>query len=106
MPIRYIPEHFDFPQRLGLPVLKELPPEFEEHSFLGPKTAWTKLDLNRKSVGLRMMVLCHHCGGWIPGRAHEHHINNLDGSRLCGRKGTEYYCPRCAKEICFSGVMS
>lgn len=40
------------------------------------------------------------------GQAHEHRVNDLDGSRLCGRRGTEYYCPRCGKEIHFSGMMS
>jgi hypothetical protein len=99
MPIRYKAEHFEFPKRMELPVVKELPSEFERRFY--KHEACT-----RYPESLKFMTNCHHCGGWVPGQAHEHRVNTLDGSRLCGRKGTEYYCPRCGKEIHFSGMMS
>lgn len=106
MPIRYKAEYFEFPKRMELPVLKELPPEFEL-CFSSSFEAWTRLQfLDGKADKLRFMTACHYCGGWVEGKPYEHRVNTLDGSRLCGRKGTEYYCPRCAKEIHFSGMMS
>lgn len=107
MPIRYIAEHFEFPQNMSLPVFKELPHGFEIRSIFGEWEARSRIDPTKpQHDDLRFMTKCHHCGGWVDGRAHEHKINNLDGSRLCGRRGTEYYCPRCAKEIRFEGMMS
>lgn len=109
MPIRYLAEHFEFPKNMDLPVYKELPQGFEVRSLFGDWEAWNRIDLStpgKLKDELRILTKCHHCGGWVEGRAHEHRINNLDGSRLCGRRGTEYYCPRCAKEIHFEGLMS
>lgn len=107
MPIRYRPEHFEFPKNMSLPVFKELPEGFEIRSFFGEWEAWNRPNFqNPSKEKLRILTKCHHCGGWVEGRAHKHHVNNLDGSRLCGRRGTEYYCPRCANEIHFSGMMS
>ena len=107
MPIRYKAEHFEYPKRLELPVVKELTDNFEVVSIFGSFEARTKLDLTKRGGGpMEFMTKCHHCGGWVPGRAHEHHVNNLDGQRLCGRKGTEFYCPRCGQEVHFSGMMS
>jgi hypothetical protein len=110
MPIRYKAEHFDFPKHLDTPVYKELPEGFEDRTIgIGPKEAWTrfKVPLHPGAPDdLRFLTFCRHCGGWVPGSAYEHRVNTLDGSRLCGRRGVEYYCPRCAKEIYFSGMMS
>lgn len=118
MPIRYKAEHFDFPKHLELPVFQELPATFTVRgSIFGSWEAWNgehRLDEYRKKreeiarslPELAFMTNCHHCGGWVPGQAHQHRVNDLDGSRLCGRRGTEYYCPRCGKEIHFSGMMS
>ena len=113
MPIRTRYEHFEFPKDLNLEVFKELPEGFEQKGWLlGPKTAWTVMQRNEDGSPspiqqpFREMTYCQHCEGWIEARPHEHQINNLDGSRLCGRKGTEYYCARCAQEIHFSGMMS
>lgn len=113
MPIRYKAEYFEFPKNPELPVFKEVPDGFEERPyFLGPKTAWTKIarhsdgSVMRPQPKLRILTFCHHCAGWVEGEAHENMVNDLDGSRLCGRKGTEFWCPRCGKEICFCGMMS
>lgn len=107
MPLKIRYEHFEFPKHLELPVLAELPEDFEIRSvFHSFKEAWTKLNLNGGKDDLRFMTHCRHCGGWVPGRAHEHHVNTLDGHRLAWRKGTEFYCPRCANEIAFEGIMS
>lgn len=111
MPIRYHAEYFDFPQDMDLPVHKELPPEFEA-SPLWPWEARTKLNRDAQGKVIRpipellFMTKCWHCEGWVPGKPREHDINNLDGRGRCGRRGTEYYCPRCAKEVHFSGIMS
>lgn len=105
MPFHTRHEYFEFPKRMELPVLKELPQEFEVRAFLHSFEAWTKIDVIKKDK-LRFMTLCKACGGWVEGQAHQHQVNDLDGSRLCGRKGVEFYCPRCAKQIHFEGVMS
>jgi hypothetical protein len=107
MPIRTRYEHFEFPKNLDLPVHKELPEDFEKRElFLGPAIAWLKLSIRERSDRVTFMYHCRHCEGWIPGEPYEHEINNLDSSRLCGRRGTEYYCRRCAEQIYFSGMMS
>ena len=104
MPIRYKAEYFEFPKHLDLPVSKELPANFTvRESIFGSWEAWNAESLLPE---LEFMTNCHHCGGWVPGKAHEHRVNDLDGSRLCGRRGVEYFCPRCGKEIHFSGMMS
>lgn len=99
MPIRNKYEHFEYPKRMDLAVLKEQPEGLDMH-FFGPKTVWSK------GPPLKNWFYCPYCQGWIEGKPHENEINNLDGRRLCGRKGTEFYCIRCAREICFSGMMS
>lgn len=106
MPIRYNAEYFEFPKNMSLSVHKELPEGFEVRSIFGDWEAWKVSTRDNPGGKLLFLTKCHHCGGWVEGRAHEHRIDNLDGSRLCGRRGKEYYCPRCAKEIHFSGMMS
>lgn len=112
MPLRQTFESFEYPKRLELPVLKELPPEFEEKEFLGgPKRAWTSIAWAKAQIvagkdhKMRFMTFCNHCGGWVEGEPHKNELcTPLRG--LAGRQGTEYYCPRCAKYLTFSGLMS
>jgi len=86
---------------MDLPVLKD-PPEGSEEGFsFGYKSRRT-----RHPNPFHWWYFCHHCQGWIEGQPHENEVNNLDGRRLAGRKGTEFFCIRCAEEIGFSGMMS
>lgn len=113
MPIRQISEYFEFPKDPNLPLFKELPEGFEvKGSFMGPSTAWTKIarhpdgSFMRPQPKMRVLTYCPHCAGWVEDEAHENMVNDLGGSRLCGRKGTEFWCARCGEMICFSGMMS
>jgi len=101
MPFRTKAEYFEYPQRPELSVLKELPESAENGFTFGYKSQRT-----RHPEPFRQWFFCHHCGGWIEGEPHENEVNNLDGRRLAGRRGTEFYCIRCARQIGFSGMMS
>jgi len=101
MPFRPRYEHFEFPKLLDLPVFKEPPEGAEEGFSMGFKSL-----RSRHPKPFRSWHFCHHCAGWIEGEPHENRVNTLDGSRLSGRRGTEFFCRRCAKEIGFSGLMS
>ncbi|GAB4528640.1 MAG: hypothetical protein OHK0046_47750 [Anaerolineae bacterium] len=48
---------------------------------------------------------CPHCGGWIAGAAVEQHVSD-DMRKLSGRRGTTFYCRRCAWQIGFTGAMA
>jgi hypothetical protein len=101
MPFRTKEECFEYPKRLDLPVLKEPPEGVEEGLSFGHKSLRT-----RYPAPFKQWFYCQHCEGWIEGEPHENEVNNLDGRRLAGRKGTEFWCIRCARQIGFSGMMS
>ena len=103
MPIRMQPEHFEFPKRLDMPVLKDPPEGSDIRLTFGYKWVSSPVLGGRP---FKVWFFCHHCQGWIEGEPHEHEVNDLDGRRLCGRRGTEFWCLRCAQQIGFSGMMS
>lgn len=96
----------DAPKDEGLTVHESLPPlvgELAYTSVLGqPRQAWGAT----ADGAPRVLHFCQHCNGWIEGTATQYSVNTLDSSRLAGRRGTEYYCRRCGREIAFSGMMS
>ena len=95
-----------------IPVLKDLPKEFEISSNWGYKTAAYPYDKNLeainkedyKSVDNRFFYYCDICEGWIEGYAYQYEEDDL--GPLCGRKGTVSSCIRCGHEIGFSGIVS
>jgi hypothetical protein len=97
MPWKY--EWFDAPKNPDLPVQKQLPPGARQWHFLYEFQA---ID---PAGEVHHWTLCKHCEGWIPAKVNEYPVNTLDDNRKTGRKGTEYYCPRCGKEIHFSGTV-
>lgn len=86
---------------LSLPVLTEKP-DGREMPFLGPKVIWSRNEVRP----LKHWYFCPHCKGWIEGHPADQDVNDLDGRRRAGRRGTAYFCIRCTREISFSGMMS
>lgn len=101
MPYKLV--HFDAPKDMTLPVFSSLPEGFvEERDVL--------LTVNRIAQNgmfpRSFMYHCHWCDGWIQGEPNEFKVNTLESEHLAGRRGIEYYCCRCGREIGFSGMMS
>lgn len=90
------------PNNMNLPVLVDLPEDFRKiEMFSEVKEADGYID-GKYTV----FYYCMFCKGWIEGHANEYHVDDLHAHVLAGRRGFEYYCKRCGKEIAFSGVMS
>lgn len=91
------------PTNMGMKVHKELPVGVRERERL--------LSHLREADGIvndawLEFHFCPDCDGWIEGHAQEFKVNTLDGGRLSGRRGTEYFCRRCGYQIAFMGIMS
>jgi hypothetical protein len=86
---------YDAPRDLTLPILPELPAGVEEFIFANPRQAF--------GAG-KPWTFCPSCKGWVEGRPYTSRVDNL--GPLCGRRGTEYHCPRCGEQIAFVGMVS
>lgn len=90
------------PSDMSLPVLEELPDGVaERYRFHEPKEAFGVI--NGEPCPYHY---CKHCGGWIPGYPNHYKVNTLDSYSLSGRRGDEWYCVRCGRQIGFSGAVS
>jgi hypothetical protein len=106
MPYREV--WYPAPTNESLPVLSELPTGYEEDRWrMGARQATARFGLDGHphfEAKPRAYHYCHRCGGWVPGEPYTSEVSNL--GPLSGRKGTEYYCRRCGKEIGFVGMVS
>lgn len=85
------------PKDPKLVVLKELPPGKVRERDWGVREAF---------VDGNPYHYCDCCKGWIEGSASEYAVNTLNPGMLSGKRGREFYCKRCGKEIEFIGARS
>jgi hypothetical protein len=100
-PLRRLPVWVKGDAEPGLAVLPEPP---EDCRIPGIGSGFGGPDEVRSADFKRHFHRCHWCEGWIEGRANQSGVNTL--GPLSGRRGTEYNCRRCGREIGFAGMMS
>ena len=101
MPYRMVYE--PAPKNMELLVYPDLPKEYaEQPHWLTIPFRWA-----RHTETYEEMYFCDHdCKGWIEGNPNKYHVNTLEPEHLAGRRGEEFYCRRCGRQIAFVGLMS
>lgn len=99
----YVQHYVPAPKNMDLKVYPDLPGGYvEERIWLihGYREA-------RKSGSFDTMYFCDlDCKGWIEGEPNDYPVNTLEPEHLAGRRGREYFCRRCGRQIAFIGLMS